>query len=158
VLIESIDFIQNEIYIVIVGEGELSQYILKKAYSHKNVKLLNRFVNEEEKKYLLNKCKFLVFPSTLPSEAFGIIQIEAMAYGKPVINTNLPTGVPWVSLHNISGLTVKPNDKYELANAIKKLYYDDIIYKRLSTGALDRFNNYFTKEKTDNALIDLYFK
>ena len=44
------------------------------------------------------------------TEAFGVVQIEAMAAGRPVVSTNLPTGVPWVNQDGVSGLVVPPGE------------------------------------------------
>lgn len=157
VLLEAIEMIQEDIPFVIAGDGELREDIMRRVQnSQKKIYFISRQVSEDEKLYLIKNSKFLVFPSILPSEAFGIVQLEAMIYGKPVINTNLLTGVPWVSLNDVSGLTVEPSNSKQLAEAIKKLYFDEELYTRLARGALERFNEYFDSDVTNKILYNLY--
>ena len=113
---------------------------------------------EKQKNCLLKNCKFFVFPSIYPSEAFGIMQLEAMSLSKPVINTNLKSGVPWVSRHNISGLTVEPSNSTELANSITRLYTDQDLCNVLSIGAHSSFNKKFTKNIVEKKLYNFYFR
>lgn len=92
-------------------------------------------------------CDIFALPSCESSEAFGIVQIEALACGKPVVNTDLPTGVPEVSVDGMTGRTVKVRDSAALAGALCEILSDKEEYRRFSENALAEVAKRFTKEK-----------
>ncbi len=141
--------------LAVAGSGAMAKAIeerLARPDLRGRVVFINRKISEEEKRSLLANCLFFAFPSTLPTEAFGITQLEAMAYGKPVLNTSLPTGVPWVSLHGESGLTVPPSDVAALSGAIERLASDSALRETLGQGARRRLDMNFS----DDAVKALY--
>jgi glycosyltransferase involved in cell wall biosynthesis len=79
------------------------------------------------------------FPSNARSEAFGLVQVEAMASGCPVINADIPhSGVPWVSPHEETGLTVPVDDPIALADAANRLLNEPNLRNRLAAAARER--------------------
>lgn len=148
----------HQVQLVIVGTGVLENEMkaqAKRAGLDKTIRFLGRASDKRLEKEL-ERCDVLVFPSVANSEAFGLVQLEAMSYGKPVINTSLPTGVPWVSLDKETGLTVPPEDARALCKAILWMKRNPEECGRMGERARQRVKTEFTQEKMLEQIMTLY--
>lgn len=139
----------------IAGTGEMEQELKDFAKRHnidKKVHFLG-FLPDNELKQAYADCDIFVLPSVAKSEAFGIVQLEVMVYGKPVINTKLPSGVPYVSVHGKTGLTVPPSDAKALAKAINTLVADAKMRENFGKAAAERVMTEFNEK---NVIRKLY--
>ncbi|MDB5875944.1 MAG: glycosyl transferase group 1 [Ramlibacter sp.] len=97
------------------------------------------------------------FPSNARSEAFGLVQVEAMAAGCPVINTAIPhSGVAWVSRHDKEGLTVPLDDPGALADAANRLITEPGLRDRLAAAARVRAKAEFDHRVMARRSLDIY--
>lgn len=145
VLLEAFSKLQGGI-LHIVGDGPLKHELEQQADMlgiHSRVYFTGSLPHEELYREFA-ECDVFVLPSVAKSEAFGIVQIEAMAYNKPVINTNLPSGVPYVSLDKITGLTVEPRDAEGLAGAMRWMMDHPEERIRLGSNAGKRAREYYS--------------
>lgn len=148
VLIRSMATVCNA-ELFIVGSGKLARPLkdtVRRAGMENKIHFLGALPRED----LLaayQDCDMFVFPSVANSEAFGICQLEAMYYGKPVVNTMLPTAVPTVSLHGVTGLTVPPGDVAALAEAIHTIVADRELRERYGAAAAQRVRDKYDRTK-----------
>jgi rhamnosyl/mannosyltransferase len=99
----------------------------------------------------------LWFPSVARSEGFGLVQVEAMAAGCPVINTSIPaSGVSWVSQHEVSGLTVPVGDANAFAAAANRMAEEDGLRAKLSHGARMRAEKEFDARVMAKRSLEIY--
>ena len=101
-------------------------------------------------------CDVLVLPSVSRQEAFGMVQLEAMLCGHPVISTELQTGTSWVNQHERTGIVVKPDNVSELRDALERLCGDPELRDRFGDAGRKRVIEMFTAETMCRATVSLY--
>ncbi len=155
-LIQSMTKVRGRL--LIVGDGPLRKRLEDMATSlgvSERVVFLGEIQNKKLVPYY-HVADVFVLASVARSEAFGIAQLEAMASGKPVVNTSLPSGVPFVSLDGITGITVPPANTEALAKAINLLLDDPSLRKQYGNAARRRVQAEFNLELMTRRTLQLY--
>ncbi len=135
--------------LVIVGEGPLEASLRELAHRRglgPRIVFAGRVADHDLPAYY-DAADVFVLPSIAKTEAFGVVQAEAMAASLPVVSTNLPTGVPWVNQHEESGLVVPPGDERALGAALGRLVEDPALRARLGEGARRRAERLFARPR-----------
>jgi rhamnosyl/mannosyltransferase len=142
--------------LLLVGTGPLDAALKAAAQDYgvsRKVKFLGR-VDDLQKYYRASSV--FVLPSNSRAEAFGLVQLEAMAAGLPVINTDLNSGVPEVSLDGVTGITVPPEDSDSLAQAITRLLANAGMRKRMGEAGMVRARREFAPGLMIERTMQLY--
>jgi rhamnosyl/mannosyltransferase len=125
----------ENLQLIITGEGSLLHALKKEAIGLQRVIFTGTLTGAELAAAYSNADLF-VLPSV--RETYGIVQAEALWYGIPVINTQLGSGVNFVSPHDVTGITVPPADVNALAGAIRSILFNRERYDRYHINALQR--------------------
>lgn len=159
VLIEAAKLLPKDSVVVIVGGGPLQQDLQRAVEVSKvndRVVLAGR-LSDAVLHSLFERATLYCMPSIDRAEAFGVVLLEAMAYGLPIIAANIPgSGVPWVNQHGVSGLNVPVRDSMALAEACNKILASPELRSSLSHGARQRFLSEFTEEFSVKRMIAVY--
>jgi rhamnosyl/mannosyltransferase len=143
---------------LIVGAGPLDADLRREAERSglkDRVKFLGALSDDDVVAHLQG-CDVFALPSVSSAETFGVAQLEAMACGKPVVSTDLRTGVPWVNRHGETGLIVPPGDAEALALALSTLLADGGLRQRLGEAARRRVEADFTVDAMRTKAAALY--
>jgi glycosyltransferase involved in cell wall biosynthesis len=148
----------TEAFLVLGGEGPLTP-LLKKQVSYLGLEDRIHFTGQLSKNdnaAHFHACDVFCLPSISPNEAFGIVQLEAMSCGKPVICSQLHNGVNDINPHMKTGLTVPSFDHTLLADAINKLQNNYELRELLGSNAKHHAVQDFSISKMISQHIQLY--
>lgn len=143
--------------LVVVGDGPLRRGLRRHA---KRLGIASRVlwlgpVADDDLAGAYSGADVFVLPSTAATETFGVVQVEAMAAGLPVISTRLGTGVETVTLDGVTGRLVRPGDAGELAGALGTILADEGLRARLSAAAVERSGD-FSADRLLPRYLSLY--
>ena len=113
-------------------------------------------VSEDEKITLLRRCRGLVLPSHLRSEAFGMVLVEAAMFGKPMICCGIGTGTSFVNEDGVTGFVVSPEAPSALADAINTLRDDEALASTMGSAARARYERLFSAGPLGKAYMKIY--
>jgi rhamnosyl/mannosyltransferase len=143
-------------HLLLIGDGplaaELADLVVSAGVAQK-VSMLNRVSDLAP---YFGASSVFVLPSITRAEAFSIAQVEAMAAGLPVINTDIDSGVPEVSHHGETGLTVPPCNEEVLARAMTTLLDRTDLRLRFGAAAAARARAEFTADLMAARTMSLY--
>ena len=113
-------------------------------------------IPEDELPVYYHACDIFCLPSVATTEAFGIVQTEAMLCGKPIVNTNLGTGVNEVAPQGVCALTVQPEDDEALAQALNTLIESPESARTLGEAGRERALDHYNVERMAVDTLALY--
>jgi glycosyltransferase involved in cell wall biosynthesis len=156
VLIEAMQHVDAQL--ILGGDGplkaELQQQTERLGIAHKVS--FTGSIPEEDLATYFNACDVFCLPSVEQSEAFGLVQLEAMACGKPVVCTQLNNGVNVVNQAGVTGLAVPVRDTVALAEALNKLLSDDALRSKLGVQAKAHAVSGYSLLAMSNSHFSLY--
>jgi glycosyltransferase involved in cell wall biosynthesis len=145
--------------VIIAGSGpeEASLQALAARENADNVVFAGQ-VSDAEKVALLKRCRALVLPSHLRSEAYGMVLVEAAMYGRPSISCEIGTGTSYVNAHEETGFVVEPESPAALAMAMNTLLNDDALSAGMGENARNRYEQLFSGPTLGRAYADLFLE
>ncbi|MBU2954459.1 glycosyltransferase [Marinobacter sp. F3R08] len=148
---------RNGLKVVIAGRGpeEARLRQLASRLDARNVHFAG-FVTDDFKQALLERCRAVVFPSYVRSEAFGVTLLEGQLHAKPLITCEIGTGTTFVNLADETGLVVPPNDAEALAGAMLEIEREPARAERLGQAGRERLESVFSGDLVGRSYYELY--
>lgn len=155
VLIKSFKKIDGILYIVGTGPLEEDLIKLRDSLSLQEKVIFTGRVTDQDLAAYYQDCRCLVLPSVSEAENFGLVQVEAMSYKKPVIATSLKSGASTIVLHELTGYLVPPNNGAILEEKIRALFSSNELARLLGEAGFQRYLEHYSYESMKVAHEDL---
>lgn len=157
-LIESVAKIHDEsLVLIIVGDGDLKDRY-KSVAERENVSdrvIFAGKVPDQELPGYYSAADLVVLPSFTMGEAFGMVLVEAMATGKPVIASNLP-GIRTVVNEGRNGFLVQPKDVDSLAAKIQYLIQNKNVSREFGVDGRKKAEEKYSWDKIAKKVENIY--
>ena len=150
---------ENKYPVLIVGDGPLREKLEKMVHEYDvqdTVHILGKVLDDKKFRALYHACEFLVLPSVTANENFGMTQLEAMSCSKPVITTNLESGVPAVGVRGKTTLITEPGNVTQLAGAMTMLMENPELQESMGKAAYKHFINKYQWETMIHSTNESY--
>jgi rhamnosyl/mannosyltransferase len=144
--------------LVVVGTGLMEREwrdLTRDLSLYSRVEFVGEVPNTDLPRYYA-ACDVFVLPCSERSEAFGLVQLEAMASGRPVVSCDVGTGVAFVNQNEVTGLVVPPKNPRALARAINRLAADPALRERMGEAGRARVAAEFTLDKMVDRILEVY--
>lgn len=138
------------------GTGPLTPKLKKKADEmHLDADFLGEIPDHLLPNYY-HACTAFCLPSVAQTEAFGLVQAEAMACARPIVNTNLRNGVNELAPAGVCALTAEPGNADQLRNALLTLINDSQLANDLGSAGFRRLTEKYSLHSMTKKTISLY--
>jgi rhamnosyl/mannosyltransferase len=159
VLIDAAASVPEHCAIVVGGDGELLEYYRSEARRRGlagRIYFVGRVPDHELPSYF-DAASMFCLPSTHRAEAYGVVLLEAMAMGKPVVATEIPgSAVSWVNQSGVTGLNVPVGDPAALAEAVSRITDDKACAARFGKAARARYEQCLSADSMVRSTMALY--
>jgi rhamnosyl/mannosyltransferase len=158
VLIEAMAKLPPDVVLLLGGEGPLTDNLRQQAHRigvAQRVRFLG-FVPDDLLPAYYQASDVFCLPSVTQAEAFGIVQVEAMASGKPVVSTRLNNGVDFVNEDGKTGITVQPGDPTALAGALSDLLDNEERARSLGANGRAKAQAEYSADKMAERILGIY--
>ena len=161
-MLEELSLADQEVHLSIVGDGSLYTKVLEKyaiVGDHIKIQMMPN-VDDEEKNRLLSTADFLILPSRSRAEAYGVVLIEALSMGTPIIVRKVEgSGMNDIS-YDYNGLKVgflyEDMGQNTLSIILKKISkLSDHEYQSMRKAAKEKFKRYYKLETFEEKFRDI---
>lgn len=152
VLLDAVAELPREVRVWVAGDGPDTDRLRARTSGDPRIEWLGR-IDDAEKAARLKGADAYCAPS-LRGESFGVVLLEAMAAGTPIVASDLP-GYSRVARPDRDALLVPPGDPVALATALRRVLHDRDTARALVTSGCERAET-FSMDRLATRYIGLY--